>query len=219
MSLQLQSLSIHHKHQEALIEGVNIVIEPGEILTLMGPSGCGKSTLLNAIAGHLPNDFSLKGSIVLNQQAIETALPHQRQIGILFQDDLLFPHLNVWENIAIALPNKIKGKERKQHAIECLQQVNLNNLAFSMPHQISGGQRARVSLLRMLQAKPKAVLLDEPFNKLDKDLRVAFRRWVFTQLKQAQVPTLMVTHDEMDAPKGGVLIHWESFQKDNLNAR
>ena len=139
--------------------------------------------------------------------------------GILFQDDLLFPHLNVWENIAIGLPNEIKGKERKQHVIKCLKQVNLDKLACSMPHQISGGQRARVSLLRMLQAKPKAVLLDEPFNKLDMNLRVAFRRWVFTQLKQAQVPTLMVTHDEMDAPEDGTLIHWDNLKEESLNAR
>lgn len=218
MSLQLQSLSIHHKHQGPLIEDINMLIEPGEILTLMGPSGCGKSTLLSTIAGHLSDDFLLKGKIVLNQQSIETVPPHQRQIGILFQDDLLFPHLNVWENIAIGLPNEIKRKERKQHVIKCLQQVNLDKLACSMPHQISGGQRARVSLLRMLQAKPKAVLLDEPFNKLDKDLRVAFRHWVFTQLKQAKIPTLMVTHDQVDAPENAPLIYWENLKEGNYHA-
>ncbi|OEF25371.1 ATP-binding cassette domain-containing protein [Vibrio rumoiensis] len=218
MSLQIQSLSIHHKNESSLIKNVDLVINQGEVLTLMGPSGCGKSTLLSAIAGHLANDFWLEGSILLDGQPIQSAQPHLRQVGILFQDDLLFPHLNIWENIAIALPNEIKGQKRKERALECLQQVKLDHLAFSMPNQVSGGQRARISLLRMLQANPKVVLLDEPFSKLDKDLRETFRAWVFDQLKQAQIPALMVTHDEDDIPSDGKLIYWENLKKEMLNA-
>lgn len=137
------------------------------------------------------------------------ALPaHKRQVGILFQDDLLFPHLTVWENLAFALPNSIKGDERKAHAMQALKNIALTKLAESFPDQISGGQRARIALTRMLLAKPKVALLDEPYSKLDKDLRVQFRNWVVEQLQQANIPTLMVTHDEDDIPNGSRCLNW-----------
>lgn len=211
MSLQIKALTIYHNNQQPLVENVNLTIQQGEVMSLMGPSGCGKSTLLSVIAGHLSHEFTAQGDIFLDKQSIMQTQPHKRQIGILFQDDLLFPHLNIWENIAFALPNKIKGRERKKQAMACLEQIKLENLAESMPHSISGGQRARVSLLRMLQAQPKAVLLDEPFSKLDMELRGNFRAWVFEQLRQANIPTLMVTHDQADVPEGGQLIQWHDL--------
>jgi putative thiamine transport system ATP-binding protein len=208
MTLLLENLAIRKCDGEVLFSNCNFSIDSGAILTLMGPSGCGKSTLLDVVAGHLAPEFTYSGKIQLNGQRIDTLPPHKRRVGILFQDDLLFPHLNVWENLAFALPNEIKGSNRKDQAMEALRKVKLSKLAEQYPEQLSGGQRARISLTRMLLAKPEVALLDEPFSKLDKELRVQFRDWVMDQLKQANVPTLMVTHDEDDIPQGSQVLKW-----------
>jgi putative thiamine transport system ATP-binding protein len=163
---------------------------------------------LDAIAGHLSSEFTCTGAIALNGVDLQALPTHQRQVGILFQDDLLFPHLSIWENLAFALPNHIKASERKEKALQALKHLSLSKLADSFPDQISGGQRARISLSRMLLAEPKVALLDEPYSKLDKELRVQFRCWVIEQLKQANIPALLVTHDEDDIPDGSRCIHW-----------
>lgn len=213
MSLCLKNLTIHKIGGEDLFSSLNMTINQGEILTLMGPSGCGKSTLLDMIAGHLSEEFQYSGEIVLNGKSISDTPAFQREVGILFQDDLLFPHLCVWENLAFALPNSVKGRERKVQAMAALNNVSLTQLADSFPDQVSGGQRARIALLRMLLAKPKAVLLDEPFSKLDKELRIQFRDWVFEQLKSANIPSLMVTHDLSDVPSSSKVLNWPWDQK------
>ncbi|NUW67855.1 ATP-binding cassette domain-containing protein [Vibrio coralliilyticus] len=208
MTLSLESLAIHKTSGEALFSDLNISVSAQEVVCLMGPSGCGKSTLLSLIAGHMSSEFVHSGRVLLNGINLAELEPHQRQVGILFQDDLLFPHLNVWQNLAFALPNSIKGEERRHQAMTALNKVELSQLADSFPDQISGGQRARVSLLRMLLAKPKLALLDEPFSKLDKELRTQFRDWVIAQLAEANIPTLMVTHDKDDVPENGRVLSW-----------
>ncbi|ASM95184.1 ATP-binding cassette domain-containing protein [Vibrio vulnificus] len=208
MTFCLENLAIHKRSGETLFSDINLTIDAGEIVSLMGPSGCGKSTLLSLIAGHLSDEFKYSGTLSLNQRDLAPLAPHQRQVGILFQDDMLFPHLNIWQNLAFALPNDIKGTERKTQAINALDKIALSELADSYPEQISGGQRARVSLIRMLLAKPQMALLDEPFSKLDKELRVQFRDWVISQLQQANIPALMVTHDIDDVPPGSRVLHW-----------
>ncbi|EHI9241264.1 ATP-binding cassette domain-containing protein [Vibrio vulnificus] len=208
MTFCLENLAIHKRSGETLFSDINLTIDAGEIVSLMGPSGCGKSTLLSLIAGHLSDEFKYSGTLSLNQRDLAPLDPHQRQVGILFQDDMLFPHLNIWQNLAFALPNDIKGTERKTQAINALDKIALSELADSYPEQISGGQRARISLIRMLLAKPQMALLDEPFSKLDKELRVQFRDWVISQLQQANIPALMVTHDIDDVPPGSRVLHW-----------
>lgn len=208
MSLSLNDLAIRKLDGSELFSALTLHLEAGEVLALMGPSGCGKSTLLDVIAGHLSNEFQYSGQVSVDQTRIDQIPPNQREVGILFQDDLLFPHLKVWENLAFALPNHIKGKERQQRAFDALKDIELTRLADSFPDQISGGQRARVSLTRMLLAKPKVALLDEPFSKLDPELRVQFRDWVFEQLSKANIPTLMVTHDEADIPTSARVLTW-----------
>ncbi len=208
MSLCLKNLTVRKLDGSVLFDRLNMTIDSGEVVSLMGPSGCGKSTLLDVIAGHLSEEFTYQGEVVLNQRPLDSVSAHQRKVGILFQDDLLFPHLNIWENLAFALPNTVKGEQRKQQAIEALEQISLSQLAHSYPEQISGGQRARVSLTRMLLAQPEVALLDEPFSKLDKQLRSRFRDWVFEQLKAANVPALMVTHDEQDIPDNSRVLNW-----------
>ncbi|WP_281544229.1 ATP-binding cassette domain-containing protein [Grimontia sp. SpTr1] len=208
MSLCLENLAIRKSSGEVLFSSLNMCVEKGEVLCLMGPSGCGKSTLLDAVAGHLSDEFEYSGCIKLNGIKLDGMAAHKREVGILFQDDLLFPHLSVWENLAFSLPDAIKGAERKGRAMQALKNISLAQLANSFPDQISGGQRARVSLTRMLLAKPKVALLDEPFSKLDKTLRSQFRDWVVEQLKEAHIPALMVTHDLEDIPQGSQLLNW-----------
>ncbi|GAD30259.1 putative transporter subunit: ATP-binding component of ABC superfamily [Photobacterium leiognathi lrivu.4.1] len=209
MSFHINNVTITKPNGDVLLSSFSLYIAKGEIVTLMGPSGCGKSTLLNFIAGHLNPEFTAKGILTLNNQAITEVPAHLRNIGVLFQDDLLFPHLTVWENLAFALPNNIKGNERKHQALTALAQLELAELANAYPHQISGGQRARISLTRLLMAKPQLILLDEPFSKLDSTLRLQFRDWVFQQIQQASIPTLMVTHDKQDIPNDSQVVQWQ----------
>jgi putative thiamine transport system ATP-binding protein len=217
MSLSVNNLSILDDGGQPMFAPISFTVAPGEILTLMGPSGCGKSSLLSAIAGHKSADFSYQGECYYQQQLLNELPAEKRNIGILFQDDLLFPHLNIWENLAIALPNHIKKAQRKALALNTLTELNLVELANKSPMQISGGQRARISMMRLLLAEPAVVLLDEPFNKLDKSLRSEFRLWVFAQTTSRQLPVLMVTHDVADVPNNSKCLHWP-WNKEMQNA-
>ncbi|WP_323891203.1 ATP-binding cassette domain-containing protein [Aeromonas caviae] len=178
-------------------------VAPGEVLTLMGPSGCGKSSLLAALAGVLPpgGPIRLTGDILLGAHRLTPLPPQERGVGILFQDDLLFAHLTVAENLMFGMPAHLKGMAARQtRAHEALAEVGLEAQADKLPGALSGGQKARVSLLRALLAEPRALLLDEPFSRLDKPLRAAFRTLVFERLRTQAIPALLVTHDEEDAP-------------------
>ncbi len=178
-------------------------VVPGEVLTLMGPSGCGKSSLLAALAGVLPpgGPIRLTGDILLGAHRLTPLPPQERGVGILFQDDLLFAHLTVAENLMFGMPAHLKGMAARQtRAHEALAEVGLEAQADKLPRALSGGQKARVSLLRALLAEPRALLLDEPFSRLDKPLRAAFRTLVFERLRTQAIPALLVTHDEEDAP-------------------
>ena len=184
-----------------------LTVAPGEVLTLMGPSGCGKSSLLAALAGVLPpgGPIRLAGEIRLGDRLLTPLTPQARRIGMLFQDDLLFAHLTVAENLMFGMPAHLKGMAaRRACALEALAEVGLEGQADKLPGQLSGGQKARVSLLRALLAEPEALLLDEPFSRLDKPLRAAFRTLVFERLKALGMPALLVSHDEEDAP-GAIL--------------
>lgn len=184
-----------------------LTVAPGEVLTLMGPSGCGKSSLLAALAGVLPpgGPIRLAGEIRLGERLLTPLAPQARRIGMLFQDDLLFAHLTVAENLMFGMPAHLRGMAtRRACALEALAEVGLEGQADKLPGQLSGGQKARVSLLRALLAEPEALLLDEPFSRLDKPLRAAFRTLVFERLKALGIPALLVSHDEEDAP-GAIL--------------
>lgn len=178
-------------------------VASGEVLTLMGPSGCGKSSLLAALAGVLPasGPIRLEGDVTLGARRLTQLPPQARRIGMLFQDDLLFEHLTVAENLMFGMPASVKGhRARREKAVTALAQVELTSQADKLPGALSGGQKARVSLLRALLAEPEALLLDEPFSRLDKPLRAAFRALVFAQIKALAIPAMLVTHDEDDAP-------------------
>jgi len=180
-----------------LLKGVSLVVPAGGIHTVMGPSGVGKSSLLAAMSGTLDPALAFEGQVWLNGRDI-TGLPTEaRRVGLLFQDDLLFPHMTVRENLLFALPPGPKPL-REGRVTQALAELELPDFAHADPATLSGGQRARVALMRALLAEPQALLLDEPFAKLDSALRARMRAFVYTQLRQAGVPTVVVTHDADD---------------------
>ena len=184
----------------ALLAGFDLDVGPGAVTTVMGPSGCGKSSLLSYVCGTLEPAFEAAGEISLDGVAIHALPPERRRVGILFQDDLLFSHLSVGENLAFALPPGVRGRRERRARIEAaLEEADLAGFARRDPATLSGGERARVALMRTLLAEPRALLLDEPFCKLDRALRDRFRRFVFEHARAAGLPTLLVTHDEADA--------------------
>lgn len=176
---------------------LDCMIEPGTVLTVMGPSGSGKSTLLSFIAGFLTPPFTADGRIVLNGADITDALPEARHVGLLFQDPMLFPHLSVGGNLLFGMPPG--ARDRLATAGEALARFGLEGFAERDPATLSGGQASRVALLRLLLSEPKAALLDEPFSKLDRHLRGDIRRFTFERLRDAGLPTVLVTHDPEDA--------------------
>ena len=182
---------------------VNASIGAGEVLTLMGPSGAGKSSLLAYIGGFLSGDLSATGGVELNGRDVTQIPPQERKIGILFQDSLLFPHMSVGQNLKFAIPRAYKGGERHAMMQRGLSSVDLDGFEDRDPATLSGGQKARVALVRTLLAQPHALLLDEPFSKLDTDLRQQVRALVFQHAKDNGLPTILVTHDPDDAAAAG----------------
>jgi putative thiamine transport system ATP-binding protein len=193
--INLQSLSIGLA--PSLLPPLLLTIAPGNIHTLMGPSGCGKSSLLNAIAGSLDPVFRFSGRIELNAKQIDQLPMQQRRVGLLFQDDLLFAHMTVAENCLFAAPPGPRS-QRTDAVAQALTEMDLAEFAAANPQTLSGGQRARVSLARALLAQPQALLLDEPYAKLDSALRVRMRQLVAAQALRRQIPILLVTHDPAD---------------------
>ncbi|URO00992.1 ATP-binding cassette domain-containing protein [Leclercia adecarboxylata] len=198
--------------QSTLLHNVNFSVPPGEILTLTGPSGSGKSSLFAWMVGALPADLRATGELWIDARRCDTLPTEQRGLGLLFQDALLFDHFSVGQNLLLALPASVKGEARKQQANDALDAAGLSGFFYRDPATLSGGQRARVSLLRALLAQPQALLLDEPFSRLDKTLRDEFRRWVFAEVRTRGIPVVQVTHDEGDVPPGGRVLPMENWQ-------
>ncbi len=208
MSLDLDALSIRSANGTALFQPLTLHVPAGGVVTVMGPSGVGKSTLLDAIGGHLGHGFHQSGTLHLNGRDVMGLPAEARRIGLMFQDSLLFPHLSVGDNLAFGLPAGLRGRAARRAAVEAaLSQAGLTGLYERDPATLSGGQRARAALMRTLLADPAALLLDEPFSKLDSGLRDDMRRFTFEHVKSRAVPTLMVTHDPDDAaPAGGPVV-------------
>ena len=180
-----------------ILRDLSLQLADGEFLALLGPSGCGKSTLLKAIAGIVPVK---SGTIHLGTQDITQTAIHKRGTVILFQEMRLFPHMNVEDNIAFPLKMQgIKKEERLKAAQELLEKVQLSGYGKRRIHQLSGGQQQRVALARALAARPKLLLLDEPFSALDADLRQEMRDLVRSLHSEFAMTTIMVTHDRQEA--------------------
>lgn len=193
-----------------LFSAINCRIQNKETLAILGPSGSGKSTILADISGVLTPSFVSEGQLTLNGEDLRKKPIEQRNVGILFQDDLLFPHLNVFENLVFGLPKKMSKTEKRQKISHALNESGLGEFADRDIATLSGGQRSRISLLRTLLSSPDLILLDEPFSKLDKTLRGVFREWVFQQIRELNIPAVLVTHDEDDIPDGSHIIQLEA---------
>jgi putative thiamine transport system ATP-binding protein len=198
MKIEVKQLSVGAGHnQRVLLRGLTLECLPGAVTTMMGPSGCGKSSLLAAIAGLPLPGLHAELQVELAGRRVDTLPTSLRRIGLLFQDDLLFAHMSVRDNLLFAVPPGTAA-ERAAQADAALAELGFQAMADRNPLTLSGGQRARVSLLRTLLAKPQALLLDEPFSKLDVALREQYRAFVFEHVKRLQLPTLLVTHDTAD---------------------
>nr|WP_314519974.1 ATP-binding cassette domain-containing protein [uncultured Lelliottia sp.] len=204
-------LTVKNLTLEPLLRNVSFSVERGEILTLMGPSGSGKSTLFAWLVGALSTDFHAHGELWLDDQRLDIRPVEKRGIGILFQDALLFDHFSVGQNLMLALPAQIRTA-RRERVEQALASAGLAGFYASDPATLSGGERSRVSLLRALLAQPRALLLDEPFSRLDKSLRVTFREGVFAEVRALNIPVVLVTHDEEDIPAGGRVIQLSDWQ-------
>ena len=195
--LTLKSLRITRGETELL--AIDTDVPSGAVLSVMGPSGAGKSTLLAALTGTLAPAFHLQGRVILNGRDITNLPTEARRVGILFQDDLLFPHLSVGQNMAFGLTKGGTRAERRAKIETALTDVGLEGFFERDPATLSGGQKARVALMRMLLSAPEALLLDEAFSGLDPALREQIRALVFTRARTLNLPVVMVTHDPADA--------------------
>lgn len=206
--LQLIDVSLALRGRR-LIAPLTLTVGCSEVVTLMGESGCGKSSLLAYLCGTLPMAFTATGEVVVNGADVTRHPPEERRLGILFQDDLLFPHLSVGQNLAFAIQPGIRSRsERADRVAAALSEAGLPDFEDRDPATLSGGQRARVAVMRVLLSEPRALLLDEPFSKLDPATRRRFREFVFQHLRARGLPTLLVTHDPDDAAAAaGRVIH------------
>jgi len=183
--------------QVTAVDGVSISIEQGELVTLLGPSGCGKTTTLRLIAGF---EFPTQGRILLDGRAINDLPPHKRDMSMVFQSYAIFPHLNVFENIAYGLDVQRRPREEiKQRVARVLELVELTGLENRAPNQLSGGQQQRVALARALIMEPKVLLMDEPLSNLDAKLREQMRTEIRRIQKRLGITSVYVTHDQVEA--------------------
>ena len=211
MGLKLTDVTIAAPGADAPMLAVSADVAPGAVLSIMGPSGVGKSTLLAWLTGTLPAGFQATGRAELAGRDITNLAPEARRLGILFQDHLLFPHLSVGANLAFGLAAGVS--DRRDVVDQALVEIDLAGYADRDPATLSGGQRARVALMRMLLSEPEALLLDEPFSRLDAALRDQMRDLVFSRARAKQLPVIMVTHDAQDAEAaGGEVLHLRSGQ-------
>ncbi len=180
-----------------VVDDISFSLAEGECLALLGPSGCGKTTLLNIVAGFIEPEA---GTVSMEGRPITSAPPHQRNMGMVFQDYALFPHLNVYENVEFGL--KMRGARqsvRRETATQVLQLVGLGEFGERNVAQLSGGQRQRVAVARALAIRPKLLLFDEPLSNLDSRLRETMRAEIRHLLTRTGLTALFVTHDQSEA--------------------
>ena len=203
LSIALRTLSTP---SAVLLRDLHIHVPPGVVHTVMGASGSGKSSLLAAVCGTLPDALVFDGTVTLGGVALQSLPTQARRVGILFQEDLLFAHMTVRENLLFALQAGPKAT-REALVAQGLADVEMQAFANADPATLSGGQRARIALVRALMAQPQALMLDEPFSKLDAALRQRMRELVFGLVRQRQIPALLVTHDLADVADPAAVTH------------
>ena len=214
------SVGIHFEHivkkygENVIIPDLNLDVREGEFFTLLGPSGCGKTTLLRMVAGF--NSIE-GGTIAFNGKVINDIAPNKRNIGMVFQNYAVFPHMTVRENVAFGLENRhLPKNEIKQRVDEILETVKITQYADRLPERLSGGQQQRVALARAIVIKPDVLLMDEPLSNLDAKLRIEMRNAIRQIQNSVGITTIYVTHDQEEAMavsdriavmSGGVIQH------------
>ena len=196
VSVECRNIRLSYGKTEVL-KDVNIHIEPGEFFALLGPSGSGKSTLLRLIAGF--NRHSA-GQLLVDGKDISGIAPWDRNIGMVFQNYALWPHMTVWDNVAFGLVERKLPKTEIRAKVEAaLELVGLSQYGKRRPNQLSGGQQQRVALARTIVIEPQVLLLDEPLSNLDKKLRVQMRQDLLSLQRRLGITTIFVTHDQEEA--------------------
>ncbi len=214
------SVGIHFEHivkkygENVIIPDLNLDVKEGEFFTLLGPSGCGKTTLLRMVAGF--NSIE-GGTIAFNGKVINDIAPNKRNIGMVFQNYAVFPHMTVRENVAFGLENRhLPKNEIKKRVDEILETVKITQYADRLPERLSGGQQQRVALARAIVIKPDVLLMDEPLSNLDAKLRIEMRNAIRQIQNSVGITTIYVTHDQEEAMavsdriavmSGGVIQH------------
>lgn len=199
MNLSLTNISKKFG-KTTVLTGLNLEIETGKVVAILGSSGCGKSTLLNIIAGFErcnSGKVKVNDKVLSDQEEKVFTLPEHRNIGYLFQNFALFPHMNVYKNVVFGVKDKTANK--KKVVQEVLKLVDLSGYENRFPHELSGGQQQRIALARALAPKPGVLLLDEPFSGLDADLRISTRDAVRKILHEANATAILITHDLEEA--------------------
>lgn len=197
MALDVQGISYKYPQGNAVLEDVSLHVDDGELVALIGPSGCGKSTILHCIAGLIEIDF---GKISVDGECVNSSKPHERNIGIMMQDQPLYEHLSVEQNIGFPMQSRNDEKSTiSQHVKHALHSLELLNLAKQNVSKLSGGERRRVALGRAMILKPRVLLLDEPLVSLDEELRSSLQQLIRTVHDATGASTLIVTHDKTEA--------------------
>jgi putative spermidine/putrescine transport system ATP-binding protein len=195
-SLTLTGISVDYG-RGPVVENLDVHVEPGKILALLGHSGCGKSTILRVIAGLIT---PTAGSVHFGETEVTLLPPWERNLGLMFQNHALFPHLSVLRNVEYGLrPKRLSRKQSQERAMEMLDLVHMGKFAQVNPAELSGGQSQRIALARALAPEPRVLLLDEPFSSLDASLREKMRAEVAAIVRQVGVTTVFVTHDQDEA--------------------
>ena len=198
--LELKNITLkwNSPTEKTLIKNLSIKIENSEILCVFGESGVGKSSLINVISGVNEENLNIEGEIKLNGIKLNNIPTEKRKIGLLLQDGTLFPHLTVEQNLLFGMNKSLNKKEKSSLILNYLDKANMSGFQDRYPNTLSGGQKARIACLRAILSEPNALLLDEPFSSLDPSQRNSFREFVVKQVKRANIPCLLVTHDEGD---------------------